>query len=51
MLKHFADDDTPGFWVSAMIPIHSQKPYRGRVQELTTQENASNGHRKHKHEP
>jgi hypothetical protein len=53
MHKHLADDDTPGFLVSAMIPalmIHSQDPYRGRVQDLTDQVNASDGHRKCKDE-
>ena len=51
MHNHLADDETPVF-CSAMIPtlmIHSQNPYIGRVQELTTQEIASDGHHKHKH--
>jgi hypothetical protein len=53
MHKHLVDDDTPSFFVSAMIPalmIHSQDPYRGRVQDLTDQENVSDGHCKCKHE-
>ena len=52
MRDHLANDDNT-FSVSAVtsaLTIQSQIPYRGRVLELMTQENASEGHCKHAHE-